>query len=297
MNAHSQEPGPPAGRPLSTAEASAEAARLIHEAYRQDTPPPHRRATATPPPPRHRNRGPGHTARLPDRPAVGRRSRRRLHRRRRWNHRPRMRSLARPPGPRLGHAHGRARGDTSLRRARRRHHRRRNRHRPGPRRLHHPHLQGHRHQADRGHLHRTRTALPLTRRPLKHPKEEHPVRLRITRTTWPRPALVLTDTPRPRCPDCQGRGVTPSTTATTTASTPEPTGGPAPAGTTPAAGPCSPCPAVRGGGTRGATAGTATNRPSEPRQRAAGCPDAPRPMPGRGGEPDSPARYEEGTHA
>ncbi|ATY97213.1 hypothetical protein [Streptomyces cavourensis] len=40
MNAHSQEPGPPAGRPLSTAEASAEAARLIHEAYRQDTPPP-----------------------------------------------------------------------------------------------------------------------------------------------------------------------------------------------------------------------------------------------------------------
>ncbi|ATY97212.1 hypothetical protein [Streptomyces cavourensis] len=32
------------------------------------------------------------------------------------------------------------------------------------------------------------------------------MRLRITRTTWPRPALVLTDTPRPRCPDCQGAG-------------------------------------------------------------------------------------------
>ncbi|MEV8101925.1 hypothetical protein [Streptomyces sp. NPDC088135] len=31
-------------------------------------------------------------------------------------------------------------------------------------------------------------------------------RLRIQRTTWPRPALILTDTPRPTCPDCQGAG-------------------------------------------------------------------------------------------
>lgn len=36
MTAHPQDPGPAAGRPLSTAEASAEAARLIHEAYRQE---------------------------------------------------------------------------------------------------------------------------------------------------------------------------------------------------------------------------------------------------------------------
>ncbi|MFD9861254.1 hypothetical protein [Streptomyces alboflavus] len=31
-------------------------------------------------------------------------------------------------------------------------------------------------------------------------------RLRIQRTTWPRPALILTDTPRPDCPDCDGDG-------------------------------------------------------------------------------------------
>ncbi|MFD6434302.1 hypothetical protein [Streptomyces venezuelae] len=31
-------------------------------------------------------------------------------------------------------------------------------------------------------------------------------RMRIKRTTWPRPALVLTDTPRPDCPDCEGAG-------------------------------------------------------------------------------------------
>ncbi|MFB6580712.1 hypothetical protein ACFCYC_25470 [Streptomyces sp. NPDC056402] len=31
-------------------------------------------------------------------------------------------------------------------------------------------------------------------------------RLRIRRTTWPRPALILTDTPRPTCPHCQGEG-------------------------------------------------------------------------------------------
>ncbi|WEH34475.1 hypothetical protein PZB75_14655 [Streptomyces sp. AM 4-1-1] len=31
-------------------------------------------------------------------------------------------------------------------------------------------------------------------------------RLRVQRTTWPRPALVLTDTPRPHCPDCRGEG-------------------------------------------------------------------------------------------
>ncbi|MFD5547551.1 hypothetical protein ACFWJQ_12545 [Streptomyces goshikiensis] len=36
MTDHPQRPGPPAGRPLSTDEASAEAARLIHEAYRQE---------------------------------------------------------------------------------------------------------------------------------------------------------------------------------------------------------------------------------------------------------------------
>jgi hypothetical protein len=31
-------------------------------------------------------------------------------------------------------------------------------------------------------------------------------RLRIQRTTWPRNALVLTDTPRPDCPRCDGDG-------------------------------------------------------------------------------------------
>ena len=31
-------------------------------------------------------------------------------------------------------------------------------------------------------------------------------RLRIGRTTWPRRALVLTDTPRPNCRTCQGEG-------------------------------------------------------------------------------------------
>ncbi|WP_435057230.1 hypothetical protein [Streptomyces sp. bgisy060] len=31
-------------------------------------------------------------------------------------------------------------------------------------------------------------------------------RLRIHRTTWPRPALILTDTPRPACLDCRGEG-------------------------------------------------------------------------------------------
>ncbi|MFF8657805.1 hypothetical protein [Streptomyces huasconensis] len=32
------------------------------------------------------------------------------------------------------------------------------------------------------------------------------MRLRIQRTTWPRPALVLTDTPDPNCPECEGDG-------------------------------------------------------------------------------------------
>ncbi|WP_030709340.1 hypothetical protein [Streptomyces sp. NRRL F-2580] len=32
------------------------------------------------------------------------------------------------------------------------------------------------------------------------------MRFRIHHTTWPRPALVLTDTPRPDCPDCDGNG-------------------------------------------------------------------------------------------
>lgn len=32
------------------------------------------------------------------------------------------------------------------------------------------------------------------------------LRLRVRRTDWPRPALILTDTPRPRCPDCRGEG-------------------------------------------------------------------------------------------
>lgn len=32
------------------------------------------------------------------------------------------------------------------------------------------------------------------------------MRPRIRRTTWPTPALVLTDTPRPNCPYCQGEG-------------------------------------------------------------------------------------------
>ncbi|WP_405971684.1 hypothetical protein OG496_18830 [Streptomyces sp. NBC_00988] len=31
-------------------------------------------------------------------------------------------------------------------------------------------------------------------------------RLRFQRVTWPRPALILTDTPRPDCPDCEGIG-------------------------------------------------------------------------------------------
>ncbi|MFI2225231.1 hypothetical protein [Streptomyces fradiae] len=32
------------------------------------------------------------------------------------------------------------------------------------------------------------------------------MRPRIRKTTWPRPALILTDTPIPRCPDCRGEG-------------------------------------------------------------------------------------------
>ncbi|MEW2397501.1 hypothetical protein [Streptomyces sp. NPDC046862] len=32
------------------------------------------------------------------------------------------------------------------------------------------------------------------------------VRLRIQRATWPRPALILTDTPRPDCTECDGVG-------------------------------------------------------------------------------------------
>ncbi|WP_326590265.1 hypothetical protein [Streptomyces sp. NBC_01294] len=32
------------------------------------------------------------------------------------------------------------------------------------------------------------------------------MRLRIQRTTWPRPALLLTDTPRPDCRTCDGNG-------------------------------------------------------------------------------------------
>lgn len=31
-------------------------------------------------------------------------------------------------------------------------------------------------------------------------------RWRIRYTTWPRPALILTDTPRPDCRDCDGTG-------------------------------------------------------------------------------------------
>ncbi|GAB7109296.1 hypothetical protein JCM4814A_76100 [Streptomyces phaeofaciens JCM 4814] len=34
------------------------------------------------------------------------------------------------------------------------------------------------------------------------------MRLRIRVTHWPRRALVLTDTPHPRCPNCQGEGGT-----------------------------------------------------------------------------------------
>ncbi|MFJ2199405.1 hypothetical protein [Streptomyces violaceusniger] len=34
------------------------------------------------------------------------------------------------------------------------------------------------------------------------------IRLRIQLTTWPRRALVLTDTPRPDCPGCDGDGGT-----------------------------------------------------------------------------------------
>ncbi|MFF4294812.1 hypothetical protein ACFY0N_14260 [Streptomyces vinaceus] len=32
------------------------------------------------------------------------------------------------------------------------------------------------------------------------------MRPRIRRSTWPRPALVLTDSPDPACPDCRGEG-------------------------------------------------------------------------------------------
>ncbi|MEV0639123.1 hypothetical protein AB0I77_30145 [Streptomyces sp. NPDC050619] len=32
------------------------------------------------------------------------------------------------------------------------------------------------------------------------------MRLRIQRASWPRNALILTDTPRPDCPDCDGDG-------------------------------------------------------------------------------------------
>ncbi|MEV7865295.1 hypothetical protein AB0P17_04120 [Streptomyces sp. NPDC088124] len=32
------------------------------------------------------------------------------------------------------------------------------------------------------------------------------LRLRISVTDWPRRALILTDIPRPRCPDCDGYG-------------------------------------------------------------------------------------------
>ncbi|MEU7020951.1 hypothetical protein ABZ990_09905 [Streptomyces sp. NPDC046203] len=32
------------------------------------------------------------------------------------------------------------------------------------------------------------------------------MRPRIRRTDWPRPALILTDTPRPDCSDCRGEG-------------------------------------------------------------------------------------------
>ncbi|MFB7977265.1 hypothetical protein [Streptomyces vinaceus] len=32
------------------------------------------------------------------------------------------------------------------------------------------------------------------------------MRLRIRHSTWPRPALILTDTPTPACPDCGGEG-------------------------------------------------------------------------------------------
>ncbi|MFF8903374.1 hypothetical protein [Streptomyces olivaceoviridis] len=32
------------------------------------------------------------------------------------------------------------------------------------------------------------------------------MRLRIQRATWPGNALILTDTPRPDCPDCEGVG-------------------------------------------------------------------------------------------
>ncbi|MFD8222657.1 hypothetical protein ACFV16_00565 [Streptomyces massasporeus] len=34
------------------------------------------------------------------------------------------------------------------------------------------------------------------------------MRLRIQRATWPRNALILADTPRPDCPDCDGVGGT-----------------------------------------------------------------------------------------
>lgn len=31
-------------------------------------------------------------------------------------------------------------------------------------------------------------------------------RLRIHYSTWPRPALILSDAPNPNCPDCRGEG-------------------------------------------------------------------------------------------
>lgn len=42
-------------------------------------------------------------------------------------------------------------------------------------------------------------------RPMPEPDAPR-LRLRIRYSTWPRPAIRLTDTPRPDCLSCQGRG-------------------------------------------------------------------------------------------
>lgn len=166
MNANPQYPGPV--RPLNAAEASAEAARLIREAYAME-------ATAMPTSYRDTTPVPviGAAAPVaqPDSRIVPQ-----------WaagvavasigvgaaDHRTRLRCLAHPPGTRVRHPVRRPRGHAAVRRGRRGAHRRRVRRRPGPvrERHHHEHLRGHRDQADRRHLNRPRHRRTLPDREL-----------------------------------------------------------------------------------------------------------------------------------
>lgn len=40
----------------------------------------------------------------------------------------------------------------------------------------------------------------------RHTTAQRPARVRLHYITWPRPALILTDTPHPDCPHCHGAG-------------------------------------------------------------------------------------------